>query len=164
MKSIVFAAISAAVFAAHATEVFRLELTDGQPFIVGVDNVRRPVVLVDPEDWAAVTNNVFREIARLNATENGRIRLHGNRKQQIVNDKDHEKVSVYEDGFVFVEKMTASRPFVEKRKSKADESAKRSLYSKKYVEMLEARAERAKGKAKTVTVEHDAATGKDIVK
>lgn len=156
--------LSACCLAAHAdTTVYRLELTDGVPYAVGVDNVRRPVVLVDPAEWATLTNYVFRGIMRDNSTENGRVRLHGPRKQQIVNDKEHEKATVYEDGYVHVEKVwNRTRPEIVKRTTPSKKLKNRSAYSAKYIEMLEARAKAAK--PRTVTVEHDATTGKDILK
>lgn len=145
--------------------VYRLEMTDGVPYVVGVDNVRRPVVLVDPAEWAAVTNVAFREIERLNSTEDGRIRLHGPRRQQIVDDERHEKATVYEDGHVHVEKMSPVLPAAHPPASvRASGRAPRPSYSQRYREMLESRAAKASAKPRTVTVEHDAATGKDIVK
>lgn len=164
MKSIACAALCAAVLPLAAeTTSYRLEVTDGQPLVVGEDGVRRPVVIVDPADWAMVTNHAFREIARLGKTEDGRIRLHGPRKQQIIDEKAHEKATVYEDGFVFIEKMrNRTRPVVAPKDTQAEAVRKRASYSLKYRELLDAR-EAAKP-PRTVTVEHDAATGKDTVK
>ena len=164
MKMNILLLLSACCLAANAgTEVHRLEVTDGVPYAVGVDGVRRPVVLVDPAEWATITNYVFSGIMRDNSTEDGRVRLHGPRKNQIVNDKEHERATVYEDGYVHIEKMrNSSRPVVAKRNTPSEESKKRSAYSAKYIQLLEERAKAAK--PRTVTVEHNANTGKDIVK
>lgn len=41
-------------------EVYRLELVDGAPLIVGADGVRRRAVVVEPGEYAAVTSRLDR--------------------------------------------------------------------------------------------------------
>ena len=71
----------AALTATAATEVFRLERdTDtGALAVVGVDNVRRAVQLIDPDEYAMMTGQVAAVWGALNSTDDGRRKLHGKR-------------------------------------------------------------------------------------
>lgn len=148
------------------TTVYRLELTDNVPYIVGADEVRRPVVLVDPEDWAALNGNVKQLIDSANRTENGRTNLHGKRKEQIVDG--NEKHTIYEDGFIFTEKMNQRTSDIRakiltNRHEKAELVRPKGI-SDRHWEMMKKRAEFKKKTPRQVNIEHDALTGKDIAK
>ena len=122
-----------------ATQVFRLELTDEKPYIVGADGGRREVVLTSPEEYAALTNQAVAAWRRIRETDEGRRRIHGKRVNTTV--KDRRRVDTYADGF------KATYPMSPKHlefRAKLDAARRRQPV--------------------TVTVEHDAVTGKDIVK
>jgi len=155
-----------------ATTVYRLELTDEKPYIVGQDGVKREVVIMDPDEHAALTGKVDQVWKSMNSTEDGRRKLHGLAKETVIDET--EKVTVYADGYCHRAKM-------EKRTNKVMESVRvsgekkktpvRRVYSnmserhKAFMEKRDAALDARAGKnVKTVTVEHDAATGKDIVK
>lgn len=122
-------------------QVFRLEVPDGElPRIVGVDGVRREVVLVSPEEYCTMTNDLIREWKKLHETEAGRVKIHGRRVNTAITNKT-VRVDTYEDGF----KM----PFT---------------MSPRHLEFRAKLNAAKRSKPKSVTVEHDAATGKDIVK
>lgn len=97
-----------------ATTVFRLELTDEVPFIVGADGERREVVIVSPDAYAALTGRLDIVWKSMNSTEDGRIKIHGKRVDQTVDEKESVKHTVYQDGFVFTEKMIrkSTRPVI----------------------------------------------------
>ena len=97
-----------------------------------------------------------------NATPAGRRRLHGAVTNTVINAEKKRKEEYHTDGYVHCEPMQIRRsvpPPVVKRKA-----AERRNVSKLHAEMRRKLEDRMKGKPKTVTVEHDAATGKDIVK
>lgn len=149
------------------TKVYRLELTDDVPFIVGVDGVRRQVVLVDPDEYEMLTGRLEKVWSSLNSTEDGRIKIHGMRQRQYV--EGEEKFTVYKDGYIFSERMVLhnARPRVitskrENPKKKAERINK--LISDRQEEYRKERDRVLRGVPKEVTVEHDATTGKDIVK
>ena len=91
----------AALTATAATEVFRLERdTDtGALAVVGVDNVRRAVQLIDPDEYAVMTGQVAAVWCALNSTDDGRRKLHGKREKTIVDTNAAEVVTVYADGY-----------------------------------------------------------------
>ena len=122
------------------TQVFRLEVCDEDQTarIVGVDGVRREVILVSPDEYAALTNNAVEAWKKLHETEAGRVKLHGRRVNTSVTN-GHVRVDTYADGF--------RMPFP---------------MSPRHLE-FRAKLNEAK-KTKEVTVEHDATTGKDSVK
>ena len=126
------------------TQVFRLEVCDEDRTarIVGVDGVRREVVLVSPDEYAALTNDAVRAWHKLHETEEGRRKLHGRRintKVEPSKTGGMNRVDTYEDGFRFPWPMSARH--------------------------LEFRAKlNTAKKPKEITVEHDATTGKDTVK
>lgn len=154
-----------------ATQVYRLELTDEVPYIVGQDGVKRQVCLVDPDQYAVMTGQVAQVWKSLNSTDDGRRKLHGKRSQQIVSD-DGEKVTVYEDGYRHVEKagrktQAVMDSFSGRNKSPvkaAVRKLKNHRISDRHQKMLDELEERRKAAPKEITVEHDALTGKDTVK
>jgi len=153
------------------TQIYRLELTDEVPYIVGQDGVKRQVCLVDPDQYTVMTGQVAQVWKSLNSTDDGRRKLHGKRSQQIVSD-DGEKVTVYEDGYRHVEKaerktQAVMDSFAGRNKSPVKavvRKLKNTRISDRHQKMLDELEERRKAKPKEVTVEHDALTGKDTVK
>ena len=143
--------------------VYRLEVEGDSNFIVGADGVRRQVALMDSDEYAQLAERVDAVWRIQNATPEGRRRLHGAVTNTVINAEQKRKEEYHADGYVHCEPMQIRRssppPPIVKRKS--DE---RRNVSKLHAEMRRKLEERMKGKPKTVTVEHDAATGKDIVK
>lgn len=121
-----------------ATTVFRLELTDEIPYIVGADGERRQVVIVSPDEYRALTNNVIETWRRLHGTEEGRAKIHGRRVNTSV--AGNVRIDTYEDGW--------RKPWPMSRRQE---------------DHMRLRARLAKRKPKEITVEHDATTGKDNV-
>lgn len=148
-----------------ATTVLRLELENETPYIVGVDGVRRQVCIVDPAEYAMMTGRVDQVWRSMNETESGRIGLHGARISQEIDETNCVKTTVYKDGFRFAERF-------QKRNPPPKHSPKISIPSEpprvsgtaKYREMVLKRFRAKTAAPKTVTVEHDATTGKDEIK
>lgn len=148
-----------------STTVFRLELVDETPYIVGVDGVRRQVVLVDPDEYEMLTGRVEKVWAGLNSSEDGRIKLHGMRVDQT--ETNNTKVTTYSDGYRHMERMAPkrpARPVVRTGRARPPEPVKPSGISDRQWKFRQKRKEALSGKVKEITVEHDAVTGKDIVK
>lgn len=170
MKRLVFAAVFAAVGAAVAgTTVYRLELTDEKPYIVGQDGVRREVALVDPCEYAMMTGQMSKVWQSLNATREGRVKLHGKCTGTVIDDAAKEKRETYADGYVWREPMTVKTRRVvneirggDPTKPKKPKQRPRQ-FSKMQWEMRQKLDAAKSGKVREVTVEHDAATGKDKV-
>lgn len=172
MKRLIFAAVFAAVGEAGAgTTVYRLELTDEKPYIVGQDGVKREVALVDPCEYAMMTGRVQSVWASLNSTRDGRTKLHGKCKSKV-DDETKELVETYADGYVF------RTPMVEKTRNvvrlikndgvspvkvQKDWRKRPGNVSKLHWEMKQKLQAAKSGKVKEVTVIHDAATGKDVI-
>lgn len=170
MKRLIFAAVFAAVGAAGAgTTVYRLELTDEKPYIVGQDGVRREVALVDPSEYAMMTGQVSAVWKSLNATRDGRVKLHGKCTGTVIDAEAKEKRETYADGYIWREPMVLKTRKVvseikggDPTKPKRPKERPRHL-SKMQWEMRQKLEAARSGKVKEVTVEHDAATGKDKV-
>jgi len=149
------------------TQVFRLELTDNVPSIVGADGVKRQVVLVEPEQYAMLTGQVAQVWKSLNASKEGRQKLHGNIAETRIDETTLEKTDIYEDGFCHktqMERKTTSNPFpVSKPAKKSATEEKPKHISDRHWQFLKQLREAKAKPAKTVTVEHNAATGKDEV-
>ena len=142
--------------------VYRLEVEDDSCFILGADGVRRQVALMGADEYAQLAERVDAVWRIQNATPEGRRRLHGAITNTVINAEQKRKEEYHADGYVHCEPMQIRRsspPPIVKRKS--DE---RRNISRLHAEMRRKLEERMKGKPKTVTVEHDATTGKDIVK
>lgn len=150
-----------------ATSVFRLELVDEQPYIVGADGVKRAVCIVDPVQYAVMTGQTAKVWASLNAQEDSRARLHGGRavrKDVVGNDL----VMTYPDGFVWTEKGTRKtaetmRKIRGGQKSTGRPAVPRRPMSDRQRKFLEELHRRKDMKPKEITVIHDANTGKDTV-
>jgi len=155
------------------TQVYRLELTDEVPFIVGQDGVRRQVCIVDPDQYAVMTGRVDEVWRSLHKDDAGRTRLHGKRTEQIVDATNGVKVTVYEDGYRHTERFTvrtgsAMDDFAGRKPKTLRQQAIRRVrdnrMSERQWKMREALEARRTNEVRTVTLEHDAATGKDTVK
>lgn len=151
-----------------ATTVFRLELTDETPFIVGADGVKREVVILSPDDYQVLTDRLERVWTSMNSTDDGRSKLHGKRTARVV--KDNGIQFTYSDGFTYFEKGHAKSygqiraTVVTNRVRNATIPTKPNGISSRQWMMRKKREAILKGEVKEVTVEHDALTGKDIVK
>lgn len=141
------------------TQVFRLEVdseaTEPVGRVVGVDGVKREVRLVTPEAYDTLTGDVVRAWRKMNDTEGGRRDLHGPRKSSEF--RTGERTTVYSDGYRFTEK--AGEANVKRRQSAVKAAPRKDISERhrKYLEELEKR------KNSSVTVIHDAVTGKDKV-
>ena len=151
------------VAASAATTVYRLEADEeaGKVYIVGADGVSREVVLLAPEDYATLTNNVAEVIKAMNATEDGRRSLHGAKTSTEVTDE--ARTTVYADGYrhsVKLQKKTETARTTPRIAPKAATVRPRHISSRLFE--MKQKVEAAKNAApKTVTIEHDAATGTD---
>lgn len=151
-----------------ATTVLRLELENETPYIVGVDGVRRQVCIVDPAEYAMMTGRVDQVWRTMNATKSGRIGLHGPSVTQEVDETNCLKTTVYKDGYRFAERFQKRNPppkHPPKHPPKINIPAEppRVSGTAKYREMVLERFRAKTAAPKTVTVEHDATTGKDEV-
>ncbi len=169
--------------ATPTTSVFRLEL-EGEaetPYLVGADGVRRRVCILDPDEYAMLTGQVASVWHALHKTDDGRRKIHGNRVNQIINTNALVKTSVYADGYTFDEPLVRNTRSVKERFASVPPSKRSPVASgvpisrsirlnkspalserhRKFREELE---RRKNAKPKTVTLEHDANTGKDTLK
>lgn len=149
-----------------ATTVLRLELENETPYIVGVDGVRRQVCIVDPAEYAMMTGRVDQVWRTMNATESGRVGLHGARVTQEVDETSCVKTTVYKDGYRFAEPMPKKHitvPDAPSRRGVPKPEAVNRRISDRQRRFREAIEARKSAPIKEITVEHDAATGKDKV-
>lgn len=165
--TLILAALAASIALAN-TEVFRLErdTETGALALVGVDNVRRAVQLVAPDEYAMLTGNVAKVWAALNSTDDGRVKLHGKRVLTEILTNEATKVTHYADGYRFAEKMpkrTPPRPpaAVPRTPKARPEPTRPANVSPRAWEMRKRLAERKAGKVREVNVVHDATTGTD---
>lgn len=180
MKRIVAVALCALSLCAvcRETEVFRLlrDKDSGATFVVGVDGVARPCQLLTLEQFYAVTNMVEKWYAQMNSTKEGRKSLHGDKvgKPEVTtNDVGIiVKRQMYEDGYVHEETgriMPKARMATAKVLPDAPPAPraivvkKPSNISQRHFEMRQAKERVKNGIPKTVTIRHDATTGKDEV-
>jgi len=148
------------------TNVYRLELdTDTERLnLVGDDYQRRECVILSVEQYAMLTGRLDQVWQSFNKTEDGRLKLHGKRDKTYLSDDMKEKVIVYSDGFVHREKAIVKSTNTISRVNMKRPSFDRARFSERHANMKEAIERRKRGEIKTVTLEHDAVTGKDIVK
>lgn len=142
MKVIFLLSCACCLTAAAAPQVFRLEVDGSSARVVGVDGIRREVILVSPDEYAALTNNAVEAWKKLHQTEDGRRKLHGRRVNTSVTN-GNVRVDTYADGF--------RMPF--------PMSPRHLEFRAKLHE-----ARKSRSTPREVTVEHNATTGKDIVK
>ena len=151
--------------------VYRLELhsdANGNEaaFVVGGDGVSRPVVLVEPMEYKLLTERLDAVWQSFHATAEGRRKLHGKIERTEIDEKAMQKVEVHADGYRHTEAMPKrEKPAAAKivRKAAKVEPTKPRGMSDKQWEMRKAFEKHRMGVPKTVTVEHDAATGKDTI-
>ena len=151
--------------------VYRLELhsdANGNEaaFVVGGDGEERPVVLVEPMVYKLLTERLDAVWQSFHATPDGRRKLHGKIERTEIDEKAMQKVEVHADGYRHTEAMPKrEKPAAAKltRPAAKVERQKPRGMSDKQWEMRKAFAKHRMGVPKTVTVEHDAATGKDTV-
>lgn len=172
MKKMISTLAALAVFSAVADDkvtAYRLHIytkADGAEtaYVVGADGVERPVVLVTPDEYDALTNRLETVWRSYHSTADGRKRLHGKIERTEIDGKLRQKTEIHADGYRHVE------PFVEVAKTHKPTVLQKKIVpqkpkgmSEKQWEMRKAFAKHRMGVPKTVTVEHDAATGKDTV-
>ena len=151
--------------------VYRLELHSDangneSAFVVGGDGVERPVVLVEPMEYKMLTERLDAVWQSFHATAEGRRKLHGKIERTEIDEKAMQKVEVHADGY----RHTESMPKRERQASakltrpaaKVEPTKPRGMSEKQW-EMRKAFKKYRMGAPKTVTVEHDAATGKDTI-
>lgn len=156
--------------ATASTEVYRLERdTETEELnLVGQDMVKRRVCIIDPEEYSILTGQVAQVWKSMHSTEDGRTKLHGRRKEQKIDGT--EKTTYYEDGYRFTEKMEVRKThhYDNIVRTNAVRSAiirrKPSNISERHWKMRQMREAAKTNAVKTVTLVHDAATGKDTVK
>ena len=151
--------------------VYRLELhsdANGNEaaFVVGGDGVERPVVLVEPMEYKLLTERLDAVWQSFHATAEGRRKLHGKIERTEIDEKAMQKVEVHADGYRHTEAMPKrEKPAAAKLThpaAKVEPTKPRGMSDKQW-EMRKAFEKHRMGVPKTVTVEHDAATGKDTV-
>lgn len=151
--------------------VYRLELhsdANGNEaaFVVGGDGVSRPVVLVHPMEYKLLTERLDAVWQSFHATPDGRRKLHGKIERTEIDEKAMQKVEVHADGYRHTEAMPKrEKPAAAKLtrlQAKVERQKPRGMSDKQW-EMRKAFEKHRMGVPKTVTVEHDAATGKDTI-
>jgi len=151
--------------------VYRLELhsdANGNEaaFVVGGDGVERPVVLVHPMEYKLLTERLDAVWQSFHATADGRRKLHGKIERTEIDEKAMQKVEVHADGYRHTEAMPKrerqAAAKLTRPAAKVEPTKPRGMSDKQW-EMRKAFAKHRMGVPKTVTVEHDAATGKDTV-
>ena len=151
--------------------VYRLELhsdANGNEaaFVVGGDGVERPVVLVHPMEYKLLTERLDAVWQSFHATAEGRRKLHGKIERTEIDEKAMQKVEVHADGYRHTEAMPKrerqAAAKITRIAAKVEPTKPRGMSDKQW-EMRKAFARHRMGVPKTVTVEHDAATGKDTV-
>ena len=166
-SSIAAPAPSGATTATPTTSVFRLEL-EGEaetPYLVGADGVRRRVCILDPDEYAMLTGQVASVWQALHKTDDGRRKIHGKRVNQVINEKAGVKTTVYADGYSFDEPLVRNTREVKRAFAAAPaRRAQSTALSERHRKFREELERRKNAKPKTVTIEHDANTGKDTLK
>lgn len=150
---------------------YRLHLyknADGREvvYVVGVDGVERPVVLVDPLEYRLLTEHLDAVWQSFHATADGRRKLHGKLERTEIDEKARQKVEIYADGFRHTEPLPVKRKSTEVKitrlQAKIEEQKPKGMSDKRW-EMRQAFKKHRQGVPKQVTVVHDAVTGEDTV-
>lgn len=125
--------------------------------------VYQRIVCVPEREYMVLTSNFAKVWSAMHTTEDGRIRMHGMRRSQILTDT--QKLTTYADGYTHAEPLRKKR--VNPRQAMTN-AVKRTEPIKRYSDRQSRMRESLKlfkdRKPKEVTLEHDAATGKDTVK
>lgn len=154
------------------TTVYRLELHSNAQgnetaYVVGVDGVSRPVVLVDPMEYRMLTERLDSMWQSFHATSDGRMKLHGKIERTEIDEKARIKVEIYADGFRHTETIPEKRKPKCVKKTilrKKTEDQKPKFMSDRQWKMRQAFKRHRLRIPKQLTVEHDAVTGKDTIK
>ena len=182
MKRIISALLAAAALSAFAEDepkqetsqptvkVYRIEVHNNGDFetawLIGGDGEKRPVVLVTPDEFDLLTERLDKVWKKMHEDKTGRKILHG----AITNTElDHGKMEIrehYKDGYIHTEPMIKKRNAVVDNKPSLVNGRGYPLpnpksMSERQFEMRKKLAERRKRPIRKVSVEHDAATGKD---
>lgn len=149
-------------------QVYRLERNPNteQVWLVGQDYQKRECVVLGVDEYAMLTGRLDQVWKSFNKTEDGRMKLHGKRNRTYIEGVD--KFTVYDDGFVHRERavVKSTNTVNRVRMQGVHEQPKRpsfdrTRFSERHAKMKEAIERQKSGAIKTVTVVHDAATGKD---
>ena len=131
MNRIICAAIIATAISLYATaeelvcELRCVTCDNGRErvFIRGIDGVEREVKLIYPGDYDLLTNRLEAAWAFMHSTHDNRVKVHGQKVRDIIDEKNAEKITEYKDGYRFVEKMVVKTREVRKQ---IDGTAKRT--------------------------------------
>lgn len=154
--------------AAYRIHLYRNADGSDVAYVVGVDGVERPVVLIDPAEYKLLTERLEAVWQSFHATVDGRRKLHGKLERTEFDEKARQKVEIYADGYKHKEALHVKRNLPGGKKTRlelkiAEERKKPKGMSEKRWRMRQAFLRRRLGVPKQVTVEHDAVTGKDTV-
>lgn len=157
--------------AAPKVSVYRLELHADESgetaWLVGQDGVKRPVVLVAPDEYKLLVERLDLVWSYFNSSRDGRVKLHGKVVNTVIDSASLEKVETHSDGYSHREKIPPkvdrTRVVMPQKKAVGSTPHRPSGISDRQFEMRKRLEERKKNPVKTVTIEHDAATGKDRV-
>lgn len=157
---------------AETIKVLRLEVhSNGDAetaYVVGVDGVKRPVVLVTPDEFDLLTERLDKVWARMHEDKAGRKILHGAITNTVLDHRKMEMREYHKDGYIHTE------PLIKKRNAVVDNKPSivngrgypmpnpKSM-SERQFEMRQRLWERRKHPVKEVSVEHDATTGTDRI-
>ena len=136
MNRIICAAIIATAISLYATaeelvcELRCVTCDNGRErvFIRGIDGVEREVKHIYPGDYDLLTNRLEAAWAFMHSTHENRVKVHGPKVRDIIDEKNAEKITEYKDGYRFVEKMVVK---TRKVRNQIDGSAKRIKPPKK---------------------------------
>lgn len=135
-------------------------------YVVGADGIERPVVLLDPDEYKLLTERLESVWRSFHATAEGRKKLHGKIVRTEINEKARQKVEIYVDGYRHTETLPEKRKPADAKKTrlqtKTEEQKPKGMSDKQW-EMRQAFERHKRSVPKQVTVEHDAATGKDTI-
>lgn len=135
-------------------------------YVVGVDGIERPVVLLDPLEYRLLTERLDAVWQSFHATADGRRKLHGKLERTEIDEKARQKIEIYADGFrhteTIPEKRNPSEVKITRLQAKIEEQKLKGMSDKRW-KMRQAFKKHRQGVPKQVTVEHDAVTGKDTV-
>lgn len=139
-------------------------------YIVGVDGVKRPVVLITPDEFDLLTERLDKVWKKMHEDKAGRKLLHGAITNTVLDHRKMEMREYYKDGYIHTE------PLMPKKKRNAVIDNKPSLVngrghplpnpksmSERQFEMRKRLAERRSHPVREVSVEHDATTGTDRI-
>lgn len=92
-------------------------------FIKGIDGQEREVKILTPDEYDFLTNRLETAWAFMHSSHENRVKVHGAKVRDYVDEKNAEKITEYKDGYRFVEKMVVKTRTVRKQ---IDGTAKRT--------------------------------------